>query len=162
MINGDFNNVLPVDLVDPQQVQEFVDHARYRYPNDQVGRHPFDGITDPWYNPGDVKGSDTNIQQLNEQERYSWIKAPRWRGNAMEVGPLARTLIAYHKGDAATVESVDRMMSALNLPLSGIQSTLGRIFVSRARSAVGRRQVAIFLRQADDQSQKRQSRHRLH
>lgn len=23
---------------------------RYRYPNDQVGRHPFDGITDPWYN----------------------------------------------------------------------------------------------------------------
>lgn len=63
MINGDFNNVLPVDLVDPQQVQEFVDHARYRYPNDQVGRHPFDGITDPWYNPGDVKGSDTNIQQ---------------------------------------------------------------------------------------------------
>ncbi len=25
----------------------------------------------------------------------------------MEVGPLARTLIAYHKGDAATVESVD-------------------------------------------------------
>lgn len=134
MINGDFNNVLPVDLVDPQQVQEFVDHAWYRYPNDQVGRHPFDGITDPWYNPGDVKGSDTNIQQLNEQERYSWIKAPRWRGNAMEVGPLARTLIAYHKGDAATVESVDRMMSALNLPLSGIQSTLGRI-LCRAHEA---------------------------
>lgn len=133
VINGDFNNVLPVDLVDPQQVQEFVDHAWYRYPNDQVGRHPFDGITDPWYNPGDVKGSDTNIQQLNEQERYSWIKAPRWRGNAMEVGPLARTLIAYHKGDAATVESVDRMMSALKLPLSGIQSTLGRICVARTK-----------------------------
>ena len=85
-------------------------------------------------NPGDVKGSDTNIQQLNEQERYSWIKAPRWRGNAMEVGPLARTLIAYHKGDAATVESVDRMMSALKLPLSGIQSTLGRI-LCRAHEA---------------------------
>ncbi|XPE64188.1 nickel-dependent hydrogenase large subunit [Shigella flexneri] len=40
----------------------------------------------------------------------SWIQAPRWRGNAMEAGPLARTLIAYHKGDAATVESVDRMI----------------------------------------------------
>lgn len=52
----------------------------------------------------------------------------------MEVGPLARTLIAYHKGDAATVESVDRMMSALNLPLSGIQSTLGRI-LCRAHEA---------------------------
>ncbi|MFP1496193.1 hypothetical protein ACLB1Q_09765 [Escherichia coli] len=32
-----------------------LDYAWYRYPNDQVGRHPFDGITDPWYNPGDVK-----------------------------------------------------------------------------------------------------------
>ncbi|XPE36486.1 nickel-dependent hydrogenase large subunit [Shigella flexneri] len=49
------------------------------------------------------------------------MKAQRWRSSTMEVGPLARTLIAYHKGDAATVESVDRMMSALNLPLSGIQ-----------------------------------------
>ncbi|XNM61095.1 hypothetical protein ACLK1T_01395 [Escherichia coli] len=35
MINSDFNNVLPVDLVDPQQVPEFVDHAWYRYPNDR-------------------------------------------------------------------------------------------------------------------------------
>ncbi|WP_348260515.1 nickel-dependent hydrogenase large subunit, partial [Salmonella enterica] len=69
---------------------------------------PFDGSTDPWYNPGDVKGSDTHMQQLNEQERYSWIKGPRWRGQAMEAGPLARTLIAYHKGDGATIESVDR------------------------------------------------------
>lgn len=134
VVNGDFKNVMSVDLADPQQIQEFVDHAWYRYPNDQLGRHPFDGITDPWYNPGDVKGSDTHIQQLNEQERYSWIKAPRWRGHAMEVGPLARTLIAYHKGNAATIESVDRMMSALKLPLSGIQSTLGRI-LCRAHEA---------------------------
>lgn len=70
VINGDFNNVLPVDLADQQQIQEFVDHARYRYPDDQLGRHPFEGITEPRYNPGDVKGSDINIQQLNEQERY--------------------------------------------------------------------------------------------
>ena len=82
VINGDFNNVLPVDLVDPQQVQEFVDHAWYRYPNDQVGRHPFDGITDPWYNPGDVKGSDTNIQQLNEQEAT--------RGSKRHAGAVTR------------------------------------------------------------------------
>ncbi|EDZ7632554.1 hydrogenase 1 large subunit [Salmonella enterica] len=142
VVNGDFKNVMPVDLADPQQIQEFVDHAWYRYPDDRLGRHPFDGITDPWYNPGDVKGSDTHIQQLNEQERYSWIKAPRWRGHAMEVGPLARTLIAYHKGDAATIESVDRMMSALKLPLSGIQSTLGRILcrAHEAQWAVGKLQ----------------------
>lgn len=127
VINGDFNNVLLVDLVDSQQVQEFVDYVWYRYFNDQVGRYSFDGIIDSWYNFGDVKGSDINIQQLNEQERYSWIKALRWRGNAMEVGSLARTLIVYYKGDVAIVESVDRMMSALNLSFFGIQLTLGRI-----------------------------------
>ncbi len=37
VINGDFNNVLPVDLVDPQQVQEFVDHARIVIPTIRSG-----------------------------------------------------------------------------------------------------------------------------
>ncbi|MGS9202763.1 nickel-dependent hydrogenase large subunit, partial [Salmonella enterica subsp. enterica serovar Infantis] len=82
VIKGEFKNVMPVDLADPQQIQEFVDHAWYRDPDDRLGRHPFDGITDPWYNPGDVKGSDTHIQQLNEPARDSWSKAPRWRGHA--------------------------------------------------------------------------------
>ncbi|MEA5720351.1 nickel-dependent hydrogenase large subunit, partial [Salmonella enterica subsp. enterica serovar Virginia] len=27
VVNGDFKNVMPVDLADPQQIQEFVDHA---------------------------------------------------------------------------------------------------------------------------------------
>lgn len=52
VVNGDFKNVMPVDLADPQQIQEFVDHARYRYPDDRLGRHPFDGITDPLVQPG--------------------------------------------------------------------------------------------------------------
>ncbi|MHA3944226.1 hypothetical protein ACXGXA_25000, partial [Salmonella enterica subsp. enterica serovar Infantis] len=38
VINGDFKNVMPVDLADPQQIQEFVDHAWYRYPDDRLGR----------------------------------------------------------------------------------------------------------------------------
>lgn len=47
VINGDFKNVLPVDLADQQQIQEFVDHAWYRYPDDQLGRHPFEGSLNP-------------------------------------------------------------------------------------------------------------------
>ncbi|XPE49789.1 hypothetical protein ACNKHL_05775 [Shigella flexneri] len=38
--------MLPVDLVNPQQVQEFVDRAWYGSPNNQVRRHPFDGVAD--------------------------------------------------------------------------------------------------------------------
>ncbi|MCS6515143.1 nickel-dependent hydrogenase large subunit, partial [Burkholderia thailandensis] len=80
----ELKNFMRGDVAEPQQRQEFVDHAWYRYPDDRLARHPFDGITADWYTPGDVEGGDTQIQQLNEQERYSWIKAPRWRGHAME------------------------------------------------------------------------------
>ncbi len=44
VVNGDFKNVMPVDLADPQQIQEFVDHARYRYPDDRLGRHPLTAL----------------------------------------------------------------------------------------------------------------------
>ncbi len=47
VINGDFKNVMPVDLADPQQIQEFVDHARYRYPDDRLGRHPLTALPIP-------------------------------------------------------------------------------------------------------------------
>ena len=31
--------------------------------------------------------------------KYSWLKSPRYDGQAMEVGPLARALVAYAAGD---------------------------------------------------------------
>lgn len=36
---------------------------------------------------------------MDENAKYSWIKAPRWKGNAVEVaGPLARYILAYAQG----------------------------------------------------------------
>ncbi len=49
------------------------------------------------YEGGDVAypGSVDATEPVRNQEttKYSWMKAPRWNGNAMEVGPLARMVV---------------------------------------------------------------------
>ncbi|MHB0887199.1 nickel-dependent hydrogenase large subunit [Acidithiobacillus sp.] len=127
IVNGNLKEVLDVDLRDPAQVQEFVDHSWYRYPNENEGLHPWVGITDPNFKLGPkTKGSKTDIQQLDEGAKYSWIKAPRWRGHAMEVGPLSRFTIGYAKGIAEFKDPVDKVLTDLGLPFAALFSTLGR------------------------------------
>ncbi|CAI8739745.1 nickel-dependent hydrogenase large subunit [Methylocaldum szegediense] len=127
IINGNLKEVHEVDLKDPAQIQEFVTHSWYRYPDDEIGLHPFDGVTEPNFVLGRrTKGTRTNIENLDESAKYSWIKAPRWRGHAMEVGPLARYIIGYAKGVPEIKEPVDKFLHDLGLPLNALFSTLGR------------------------------------
>jgi hydrogenase large subunit len=97
ILGGNWDEIHPIDPRDPEQVQEFVTHSWYRYPDEARGLHPWDGITEPNYRPEGPKfrGTRTRIEQVDESAKYSWIKAPRWRGHAMEVGPLARYILAY-------------------------------------------------------------------
>jgi hydrogenase large subunit len=116
-----------VDLRDPEQIQEFVTHSWFTYPDESKGLHPWDGITEPNFTLGpNTKGTRTNIQAIDEGAKYSWIKAPRWRGHAMEVGPLARWVIGYAKGIPEFKEPVDKVLTDLGLPLPALFSTLGR------------------------------------
>ncbi len=127
IINGNLKEVHEVDLKDPEQVQEFVTHSWYKYADESKGLHPFDGVTEPNFALGpNTKGSKTNIEQVDESAKYSWIKSPRWRGHAMEVGPLARYIIGYAKGMPEFKEPVDAVLKQLDLPLTAIFSTLGR------------------------------------
>lgn len=127
ILDGDLTTVHEVDVRDPEQVQEFVAHSWYDYPDANQGLHPWDGITQPKFELGpNTKGTKTNIEQLDEGGKYSWIKAPRWRGNAMEVGPLARYLVAYARGKEDIKEQVDGLLAELDLPITALFSTLGR------------------------------------
>lgn len=45
-IDGKFDEIHDVDLRDPEQVQEFVDHSWYKYADGKKGLHPWDGVTD--------------------------------------------------------------------------------------------------------------------
>jgi [NiFe] hydrogenase large subunit len=100
--------VQPVDI---NAVQEHVKHSWYE--GDQP-LPPAKGETKP--KPG----------KLDVNDRYSWMKAPRYNGEPMEVGPLARVLVAYGKGHAATKSAVDGVLKKLNIPVDALFSTLGR------------------------------------
>jgi hydrogenase large subunit len=136
ILNGNWDEVHPIDPRDPEQVQEFVTHSWYNYGdgNNDKGLHPWDGITEPNYLLGaNFKGTKTNIQELDEAAKYSWIKSPRWRGNACEVGPLARYILAYAHGvdyvKGQVEDSLGRFNSLAGTALTAKQalpSTIGR------------------------------------
>jgi hydrogenase large subunit len=127
IINGKLEEVHEIDMRDPEQIQEYVTHSWYQYDDESKGLHPWDGVTQPKFELGaKAKGSKTNIQELDESAKYSWIKAPRWRGHAMEVGPLARWVIGYAKGIPEFKEPVEKVLKDLGLPLPALFSTLGR------------------------------------
>ncbi|MGB9116095.1 nickel-dependent hydrogenase large subunit [Bradyrhizobium sp.] len=127
IINGNLKEVHDVDLRDPSQIQEFVPHSWYKYPDEKKGLHPWDGVTVPNYVLGpNAKGTKTNIQEIDEGGKYSWIKAPRWKGHAMEVGPLARYVVGYARGDKEITEQINFVLKTLDIPVSALFSTLGR------------------------------------
>ncbi|MDR2172845.1 MAG: nickel-dependent hydrogenase large subunit [Burkholderiales bacterium] len=126
ILNGDLSNIHEVDVKDPEQIQEFVDHSWYKYADESKGLHPFDGVTEPNYVMGNIKGTPTNYKQLDETAKYTWVKAPRWRGHPMEVGPLARYVLAYAQGQPEIKDQVDGLLGKLGLPITALFSTLGR------------------------------------
>jgi hydrogenase large subunit len=127
ILGGDLTKINEVDLHDPDQIKEHVDHSWYEYPSGVKALHPFEGVTKAKFELGpNTKGSKTNIESLDESAKYSWIKAPRWRGNAVEVGPLARYIIGYAQGNPEFKEPVDKVLKTLNVPVTALFSTLGR------------------------------------
>lgn len=127
IINGNLKEVHEVNLRDPEEIQEFVPHSWYTYPGNVKGLHPWDGVTEPNFELGQrTKGSRTHIEQIDESAKYSWIKAPRWKGHAMEVGPLARYIIGFAKGDKEITEQINFVLKTLDVPVNALFSTLGR------------------------------------
>lgn len=129
IIDGDLSKIHEVDIKDPEQVQEFVTHSWYQYADETKGLHPWDGVTEPHYALGpNHKGTKTRWEALDESAKYSWIKAPRWRGHAMEVGPLSRMVLGYvqPKQFPWIKETIDGVLKQLDVPVTALFSTLGR------------------------------------
>ncbi len=127
ILGGNLKEIHPVDLKDLNLIQEHVTHSWYKYPDEAKGLHPWDGITDPSFVLGaGTKGTKTNIQNLDESAKYSWVKSPRFKGQPMEVGPLARYVMYYAMGVPEFKEPVDMVLKKLDVPVQALFSTLGR------------------------------------
>lgn len=127
IINGNLNEVHDVDLRDLNEIQEFVDHSWYRYPDASKGLHPWEGITEQAFelSKGSV-GDKTKFEWLGADGKYSWIKSPRWKGHMMEVGPLSRLVMGVAKNVSHIKEPAMALLEELNAPLEAVFSTLGR------------------------------------
>jgi hydrogenase large subunit len=125
ILDRNLSEVQDVDLRAESEVQEYIAHSWYQYEGGKdTGLHPWDGETTLDYEGRG--GPKTPYKQLNVDDGYSWLKAPRWKGKSMEVGPLARVLVLYAKGDDATRELVDSTLAALGADKRALFSTLGR------------------------------------
>jgi hydrogenase large subunit len=132
ILDRDLTTVHELRLDDPSGIQEFVSHSWYDYSGGkEVGLHPWSGETNLNYG-----GPQPPYQQLDVEQGYSWLKAPRWRGKAMEVGPLARVLMLYVKGHELTQELVNSTLAKLDAPPRALFSTLGRTAARTLETAI--------------------------
>lgn len=122
ILNKDLSRIHEVDLKKEDEVQEFITHSWYEYEegNDK-GLHPWKGESKVKYT-----GPKPPFANLDTDQKYSYLKTPRWKGNAMEVGPLARVLVGYGRGREDFKEVVDKALKDLNVPVEALFSTLGR------------------------------------
>lgn len=115
------------DLYFRNNVQESIAHSWYA---GDWNRHPWDEETRPEPGDFDAKG------------RYSWVKAPRFQGRPMQVGPLAQVLVGYATGHALTRRWADRALekasavAGMRVGPSALHSTLGRHAARAVRTAV--------------------------
>ena len=122
ILNRDLSKVHEVDLRKDDEVQEFINHSWYEYKGgDAVGLHPWKGESKIKYT-----GPKPPFEHLDTTQKYSYLKTPRWKGEAMEVGPLARLLVAYARGNKEVKEVVDKAVTDLQVPITALFSTLGR------------------------------------
>jgi hydrogenase large subunit len=122
ILNKKVGEVMDVDLRKDNEIQEFISHSWYEYAaGDDTGLHPWKGETKVKFT-----GPKPPYDFLDVNEKYSFLKTPRWKGNAMEVGPLARVLVGYGRGREEYKEVVDSTLSALDVPVEALFSTLGR------------------------------------
>jgi hydrogenase large subunit len=122
ILNRDLSTVHDVDMHAADHIQEYIAHSWYNYSNGKdQGLHPYDGETELNYT-----GPKPPYDHLDVGQSYSWLKAPRWKGHAMEVGPLARVLMLYARGHEQTRDLVNMTLKKLDIPVTALFSTLGR------------------------------------
>ncbi len=109
IFNRDVAGVQDVDL------SKIFEHVARSWYSGATARHPSKGETVP------------NYTDYDTEDRYSWLKAPRYDGEPMEVGPLARILVAYGRGHGEITAQVNQFLEETNLTLDDIHSTLGRV-----------------------------------
>jgi len=131
LMNGDLSSLKPITSFNDDYFRENVAEsiARAWYDGDWT-RHPWEEETVP------------KPAAFDDDGAYTWVKAPRFDGAPMQVGPLAEMLVGYAAGDVRIVKEIDAALAAassiagVNLGPGVLHSTLGRHLARAVRSAI--------------------------
>lgn len=110
----DFGMVAPFE---PAKITEEASRSWYA---DDEPLSPFEGKTEPFYT--DLNDDGT----LKSEGKYSWIKAPRYDGEVMEVGPLARMIVGYTVHSPTVRPYMERFMDQTGMELIDFSTMIGR------------------------------------
>ena len=131
IFGGDLSTFEPIENFKDQRFEESVTegvaHAWYE---GEETKHPWEGETVPDYTGFDEDG------------KYTWVKAPRFAGRPMQVGPLAQVLVGYAAGHEGTRKWLGEALriagnvAGAPIPLEALHSTLGRHLARAVRCAV--------------------------
>ncbi len=122
ILGKDLSKVHEVDLRNDEEIREYIHRSWYDYADGpEAGLHPWKGESTLNYT-----GPKPPYEHLEVEKEYSFLKTPRWKGHAMEVGPLARVLVGYARGREDFKEVVDKTLQHLDVPAEALFSTLGR------------------------------------
>ena len=126
ILNGDISKVHEID---ESKITEEATRSWYKNP---APLHPYDGQTEPNFTglkdekTMNSKGQMEDSKVFDLEGKYSWIKAPRYDGLPMQVGPLSNIVVNYAKGNEKVVKVVDQFLKDTGLPVPAVLSTLGR------------------------------------
>jgi Ni,Fe-hydrogenase I large subunit len=139
IMNRDLTKVLPVDI---KNIAEYVTHSWYKYSDAgaNAAKAPQNGET-----IANFTGPNPPWTFLDTGQKYSWLKSPRYQNNVVEVGPLARVLVAYALGKQPFKQMVDGALAQLGAPPTALFSTLGRVAARAIESQVMAEQMQGWL-----------------
>jgi len=126
ILNGDLTKVHDVGHRNSESndyIKEYINNSWYDYDSgdNNEGKQPWEGETNINYT-----GPKPPYEYLDTDQKYSFIKTPRWKGLPMEVGPISRILVNFVEGVKETVDDVNMALKYLDVPATALFSTLGR------------------------------------
>jgi hydrogenase large subunit len=131
ILDGALSAVRPIkDHRDVSLTREITENVSRAYYEGSGTRHPWEGETKPNFTSYDANG------------KYSWVKAPRFNGKPMQVGPLAQILAGYAQGHPLTKKWADAALSTTSaiarqqITPAMLHSTLGRDAARAIRCAM--------------------------
>jgi hydrogenase large subunit len=131
IMNGDLGTVKGITSFNDDyfrdNVEENIAHAWYK---GDWSKHPYQEDDTP------------NYTDFQDDGKYSWIKAPRFQGKPMQVGPLAQMLVGYAQGHKPIIKNVNNALSLVS-SVAGVtvgpeilHSTLGRHVARAVRASM--------------------------